>query len=207
MDSRLIRGAIAAVLELEADITVVGETDRWECVQRTAQRCRPDVVVIDADMSGGSALTAVTQLRKHTPACRALLVTAHKSPELLRRAMKVNVSGILLKDSSTDELARGIKAIAAGEQVVDQELVIAVLNAEPNPLTKRETDILQMISTGAEPGEVARRLGLSIGTVRNYLATIVTKLDARNRVDAIRIAEESGWLLPADESEALFDAC
>ncbi|MDH2427314.1 response regulator transcription factor [Sphaerisporangium sp. TRM90804] len=199
MELRMVRGAFAVMLEMDSDLTVVGEADKAQSVLRTAQRCRPDVVVLDADMIDGSAITVAADLHAHMPTCRTLLIAARKSPELLRRAMKANASGLLLKDSPAGELVRGIKAVAAGEQIVDQELAIAALNARPNPLSKREVDILVLVAAGAEPAEIAKKLDLSIGTVRNYLASIVTKLDARNRVDAIRIADEFGWLLPAVE--------
>lgn len=206
MELQMIRDAFSAILEMDSDLTVVGEADRAETVLRTAQRCRPDVVVLDADMTDGSAITVAADLHRHMPACRTLLIAARKSPELLRRAMKASASGLLLKDSPAGDLVNGIKVVASGEQIVDQELAIAALNARPNPLTPREVDVLVLVSAGAEPTEIAKRLDLRVGTVRNYLATIVTKLEARNRVDAIRIADESGWLLPAVDP-VLPDAC
>ncbi|MFI6291668.1 LuxR C-terminal-related transcriptional regulator [Nonomuraea sp. NPDC050790] len=199
VELRMVRGALAIVLDMDPDITVVGEAERADNVLRTARRCRPDVIVLDADMVGGAALTIAADLHAYSPVSRTLLIAARRSPELLRRVMKVNASGLLLKDSPAGELVKGVKAVAAGEQIVDQGLAIAALNAEPNPLSSREADILVLVAAGAEPSEIAKSLDLRIGTVRNYLSTIVTKLDARNRVDAIRIADERGWLLPRIE--------
>lgn len=196
IEMRMVRGAFVIVLDSDPDLTVVGEAGKAETVLRTARRCRPDVVVLDADMTRGSAIIIAADLNAYIPRSRTLMIAARRSPELLRRVMKVNAAGLLLKDSAATELVEGVKAVAAGEQIVDQRLAIAALNAQPNPLSSREVDILVLAAAGAEPVEIAKRLDLRIGTVRNYLSTIVTKLDARNRVDAIRIADESGWLLP-----------
>lgn len=200
IESRMVRSALAVVVDLDPDLNTVGEVDRAETLLKTTRRCRPDVVVLDADMANGSVIAFMADLNAHFPGARTLLITSRRSPELLRRVMMLNAAGLLLKDSSAAELVESVKAVAVGRQIVDQGLAIAALNAQPNPLSGREVDILLLAAAGAEPAEIAKRLSLRIGTVRNYLSTIVTKLDARNRVDAIRIADESGWLLPRVEA-------
>ncbi|MCK1822564.1 response regulator transcription factor [Streptomyces sp. XM83C] len=194
-DMQMVRGALVALLNLETDLEVVAEVERGDEIVSTAQRLRPDVAVIDIDLPGVDGLTAATQLRERLPQCRSLILTSLGRPGTLRRALSAQVSGYLLKDAPPKELAVAIRRVAAGHRAIDPQLALAAWGGAESPLTERETEVLRMAAEGAEAPEIAGQLHLSTGTVRNYLTTVVTKLNARNRVDAIRIARESGWLL------------
>ncbi|KUJ69171.1 two-component system response regulator [Streptomyces albus subsp. albus] len=193
-DMRMLRQALVALLELEPDIEIVAElSDGSEIVPR-ALEVRPDVAVLDIDLPGMDGLTAAAALYTAVPACRTMMLTSLGRPGNLRRALAAHVSGFLVKDSSPETLSHAIRAVARGERVMDPQLVLAALDEEPQPLTPREREVLRLASEGAGAQQIATRLFLSAGTVRNYLTSVVTKLNARNRVDAIRIAREAGWL-------------
>ncbi|EME97422.1 response regulator transcription factor [Streptomyces mobaraensis NBRC 13819 = DSM 40847] len=193
-DMHMVRGALVALLDLEPDIEVVCQLERGDEIVEAALRHRPDVAVIDIDLPGTDGLTAAAELRERLPECRTLILTNLGRPGTLRRALAAHVSGYLLKDAPPDELAAAIRRVAAGQRAIDPELALAAWGGAESPLTARETEVLRLAAEGAEAGEIAARLHLSAGTVRNYLTTVVTKLNARNRVDAIRIARDSGWL-------------
>ncbi|MER5781791.1 response regulator transcription factor [Streptomyces mobaraensis] len=193
-DMHMVRGALVALLDLEPDIDVVCQLERGDEIVEAALRHRPDVAVIDIDLPGTDGLTAAAELRERLPECRTLILTNLGRPGTLRRALAAHVSGYLLKDAPPDELATAIRRVAAGQRAIDPELALAAWGGAESPLTARETEVLRLAAEGAEAGEIAARLHLSAGTVRNYLTTVVTKLNARNRVDAIRIARDSGWL-------------
>ncbi|MFH8937673.1 DNA-binding response regulator [Streptomyces griseosporeus] len=194
-DMQMVRGALVALLNLETDLEVVAEVERGDEIVATALKLRPDVAVIDIDLPGVDGLTAATQLREELPQCRSLILTSLGRPGTLRRALSAQVCGYLLKDAPPKELAVAIRRVAAGHRAIDPQLALAAWGGAESPLTDRETEVLRMAAEGAEAPEIAGLLHLSTGTVRNYLTTVVTKLNARNRVDAIRIARESGWLL------------
>ncbi|MBB4893115.1 two-component system response regulator DesR [Streptomyces olivoverticillatus] len=194
-DMNMVRGALVALLNLEQDIEVVCELERGDEIVDAALSHRPDVAIIDIDLPGLDGLSAAAELRDRMPECRTLMLTNLGRPGTLRRALAANVSGYLLKDAPPDELATAIRRVAAGQRSIDPKLALAAWGGTESPLTTRETEVLRLAAEGAEATEIASRLHLSAGTVRNYLTTIVTKLSARNRVDAIRIARESGWLL------------
>ncbi|MBC2879435.1 MULTISPECIES: response regulator transcription factor [Streptomyces] len=193
-DMHMVRGALVALLDLEPDIEVVCQLERGDEIVEAALRHRPDVAVIDIDLPGTDGLTAAAELRERLPECRTLILTNLGRPGTLRRALAAHVSGYLLKDAPPDELATAIRRVAEGRRSIDPELALAAWGGAESPLTARETEVLRLAAEGAEAGEIASRLHLSAGTVRNYLTTVVTKLNARNRVDAIRIARDSGWL-------------
>jgi two-component system, NarL family, response regulator DesR len=193
-DMHLIRGALVALLDLEPDIEVVAEVDNGDEILPAALRHRPDVAVIDIDLPGIDGLTAAEQLHGELPHCRTLILTSLGRPGTLRRALAAHVSGFILKDAPPDRLAEAVRGVAAGRRVIDSQLAVATWDSRENPLSRREIEVLRMAAKGADPGEIAARLYLSLGTVRNYLTTIVMKLGARNRVDAIRIAQEAGWI-------------
>lgn len=194
-DMHMVRGALVALLGMEQDLEVVAEVDNGSAVLPAACKSEPDVAVLDIDLPGLDGLSAAAELRQELPECRILILTSLGKPGMLRRALKAKVSGFILKDAPPAQLAHAIRKVAAGERVVDPELALAAWEEAESPLTNRELDVLRMAAKGAEAPEIARDLFLSVGTVRNYLTTIVTKLNARNRVDAIRIAEDRGWLL------------
>ncbi len=193
-DHHVVRGALAALLSLEPDLTVVAEVDRGDEVLPAARAARPDVAVLDVDMPGADGLTAASALHEALPGIATLILTGHGKPGHLRRALTAHVRGFLLKTVPPDELAAGIRRVAAGERVLDPQLALTAWDLADNPLTPRETDVLRLAAEGAEAQEIAARLHLSAGTVRNYLTAVVTKLHARNRTDAARIAEKAGWL-------------
>ncbi|MEU9860159.1 response regulator transcription factor [Streptomyces sp. NPDC047971] len=193
-DMHLIRGALVALLGLEDDMEVVAEVARGDAVVPAALAHRPTVAVLDLEMPGADGLSAARALTTALPECRIMILTALGRPEALRSALAARVGGFMLKDAPPDQLAAAIRRVAAGEHVIDPKLAAAALTAKESPLTPRETDVLRLASTGAELGDIARELHLSQGTVRNYLGAVVTKLDARNRLDAVRIAREEGWL-------------
>ncbi|MFJ2193512.1 response regulator [Kitasatospora sp. NPDC087861] len=194
-DMHMVRGALVALLNLEDDLEIVGELERGDEILPTARELRPDVAVIDVDLPGMDGLAAAALLRKHVPECRTVILTSLGRPGTLRRALEAQVSGFLLKDARPQELATAIRKVAAGQRAIDSQLALAAWGSAGTPLTERETEVLQLAADGAEPREIANQLNLSLGTVRNYLTTTVTKLNARNRVDAIKLAREAGWLL------------
>lgn len=193
-DQDMVRGALAALLQLEVDIEVVAEVDRGDEVVAAALRCHPDVALLDIEMPGNDGLVATSELVSRLPGCRVLMLTTFGRPGYLRRAMESGASGFMLKDAPAVELAGAIRRTAAGERVVDAELAAVALSEGHNPLSAREADVLRASSDGSSVREVAGRLFLSEGTVRNHISAAIQKLEARNRADAARIAEEKGWL-------------
>lgn len=193
-DMRLLRETLVASLELENDIRVVAALDSGERIVATAISEQADVAIVDIDLPGTDGLTAAADMRERHPGCRVLILTALANPGHLRRAMQIGVSGFVLKDSPRQELLKAVRTVAQGGQVLDSGLAMTTLRTPSSPLTEREVEVLRCYAEGADPKEIATRLHLSYGTVRNYLAAAVTKLQARNRVDAVRLATDSGWL-------------
>jgi two-component system response regulator DesR len=190
----MVRGALVALLEMEHDLIVVADVDRGDLILPAAREHRPDVAVIDIDLPAIDGLTAATMLHDELPSCRTLILTGIGRPGTFRRALAARVSGFIHKDAPPERLAEAIRAVAAGQRIIDPELAMAAWDVGENPLSDRETQVLRLAAKGADAVEIAGSLHLSVGTVRNYLTTVVTKLNARNRVDAIRIAEEAGWI-------------
>jgi two-component system response regulator DesR len=193
-DMHMVRGALVALLNLESDIEVVAEVANGNEILPTARRHLPDVAVIDIDLPGMDGLTAAGEMHRQLPACRTLILTSLGRPGTLRRALSAKVGGFILKDAPSRELADAIRGVAVGRRVIDSQLALAAWDTQDCPLTPREVEVLRLASDGTEVGEIASRLFLTAGTVRNYLTTVATKLNARNRVDAIRIAKDGGWL-------------
>ncbi|GAA4095373.1 response regulator transcription factor [Actinomadura miaoliensis] len=193
-DQHVIRGGLVALLGLEPDLEVVADVGNGSDAVNAALVHRPDVAVLDVDMPGVDGLTAAAELRDRLPACRSLILTGHGRPGQLRRALDSGVAGFLLKTAPPDDLVAAIRKVAAGERVLDPSLAVTAWDLAADPLTPREKDVLRLVAEGAEPAEVAARLHLSAGTVRNHLTAIVAKLNARGRTDAVRVAKESGWI-------------
>jgi two-component system, NarL family, response regulator DesR len=193
-DVRILRSALVSLLELEDDLSVVADVERGDEIVPAALAHRPDVAVIDIDLPGMDGLTAAADLHDRLPECRTLILTSLGRPGTLRRALAAHVSGFILKDVPPAKLAEAVRSVAAGRRVIDPQLALATWDGGENPLSRREIEVLVLAARGADPREIAGRLHLSAGTVRNYLTTVVLKLDARNRVDAIRIAQEAGWI-------------
>jgi two-component system response regulator DesR len=193
-DMRILRDTLVAVLSLESDIEVVAELAAGQAIVPAAVEHRPDVALLDIALPGVDGLTAARQLHERLPGCRVLILTVLGQPGNLRRALDAHVSGFLVKDAPAEELIAAVRQVASGERVFDPKLAVAALEERDNPLSPREAEILRRCAVGAGPAEIAAELHLSYGTVRNYLAAAVTKLGARNRVDAVRIATAAGWL-------------
>jgi two-component system, NarL family, response regulator DesR len=193
-DMHMVRGALVALLDLEPDIEVVAEVESGDQIIPMVRLHRPDVAVIDIDLPVLDGLTAAGTIRSTMPQVRTLMLTSLARPGTLRRALAAGVDGFILKDAPPAKLAAAIRDVAAGRRVVDSQLALAAWDRGESPLTDRELEVLRLAANGTDAPDIARALSLSAGTVRNYLTTIVTKLDARNRVDAIRIASDAGWL-------------
>jgi two-component system response regulator DesR len=193
-DQALVRGALAALLQLEDDLQVVAEVSRGEDIVPAALEHRPDVALLDIEMPGGDGLSAAAALRERLPECRVVIVTTFGRSGYLRRAMESGAVGFLLKDAPAAELARAIRRVIAGERVVDPDLALAALSEGDNPLTPRERDVLSAALDGSSIAAIADRLVLSEGTVRNHLSAAIHKLGAHNRVEAAQLAQAKGWL-------------
>ncbi|GGK46080.1 DNA-binding response regulator [Planomonospora parontospora subsp. parontospora] len=193
-DMHMIRSALVALLRLESDIEVVVEVVRGDEIVPAALRTRPDVAVLDIDLPALDGITAASELRERLPGCRVLILTALGRPGEVRRALAGGIEAFLVKDAPGDRLADAIRRTAQGLRVLDPELVTAAMEYGASPLTAREREVLAEAARGAPAEEIAARLHLSAGTVRNYLTGAVGKTGARNKVDAIRIAQDAGWI-------------
>ena len=193
-DQAMVRGALSALLSLEDDIEIVAEASRGDEVLPAALDTLPDVALLDIEMPGGDGLEAAAVLHERLPSCLVVILTTFGRSGYLRRAMESGAVGFLLKDAPASELAEAIRRAVKGERVVDPALAAAALSEGDNPLTEREREVLAASEGGATIEDIAARLYLSEGTVRNYLSTAIKKLGARNRVEAARLAEKKGWL-------------
>jgi two-component system, NarL family, response regulator DesR len=193
-DMQILRDTLAALLRLEQDMDVVAVVPDGDAIVPAALAQRPDVAVVDIDLPGTDGLTAAAQLHERCPECKVLILTVLGKPGNVRRALAAHVAGFLPKDIPAGELVKAVRKVTAGERVIDPQLALMALEVPDSPLSARETEVLKLFAAGAGPVEIAKTMFLSYGTVRNYLASAVTKLGARNRVDAVRIAAEVGWL-------------
>jgi two-component system response regulator DesR len=193
-DQELIRSALAVMLALEDDFEVVATVGRGDEVVAAARAHRPDIALLDIEMPGIDGLAAAGALAHEVPECRSLILTTFGRPGYLRRAMESGAFGFVVKDAPPEQLAHAIRRVAAGERVVDPALAAATLAGGVSPLTARERDVLVAARPGATVPEIAAKLFLSEGTVRNYLSAAIAKTGARNRAQAVRTADERGWL-------------
>ncbi len=190
----LVRRGLVASLDAEPDLRVVAEVGDAADLVPAALACRADTAVVDLDLPGTGGVPAVARLREHAPGCRALILSAQPNPGQVRRALAAHALGFMSLDIAPEQLAEGLRQVAAGRRAVDSELAVAALQSAANPLTRRELDVLRIAAEGARSTEIADQLFLSVGTVRNHLSRIMCKTGARNRIDAVRIASDSGWL-------------
>lgn len=193
-DMRILREALVALLDEETDLDVVAAVETGDAIVEAARRHRPDVAVLDIELPGQSGIDAARVLHDELPECRTLILTGLGRPGNLRRSVEAHVAGFMVKDAPASQLVDAIRTVAAGGTVIDPKLAYAALEVPDNPLTTREQEVLRLTAAGSTPREVARQLHLAYGTVRNYLASSVMKLGARNRMDAVRIASESDWI-------------
>ncbi len=194
-DQALVRGALASLLDLEPDLEVVAQVGRGDEVVAAARANRAEVALLDVEMPGLDGIAATRALVAQYPGCRALIVTTFGRPGYLRLALEAGAAGFVVKDTPSDALADAVRKVAAGMRVVDPTLAAESLAAGPSPLSRRETDVLLALRDAGTAAEVAARLHLSDGTVRNHLSAAIGKTNARNAGEAVRIAAENGWLL------------
>ncbi|MEV4008685.1 response regulator transcription factor [Actinomadura sp. NPDC049753] len=190
----LLRGGLVALLDRVKDLDVVAAVGAGDQVLRTARRRRPDVALIDVGLPGLDGFTAARALREAVPECRTVLMAGRCRTGDLRRAVAARASGLVLKDTSPGELVDAIRRAAEGARVIDPDMAFTELGSAQSPLTEREIEVLTLASRGASAAQIAEDLVLTIGTVRNHLSRINRKIGAENRVQAIRIAEDAGWL-------------
>jgi two-component system, NarL family, response regulator DesR len=193
-DQAMVRQALVALLGLEPDIEVVAQAATGDEAVAMVRKHRPDVAVLDIEMPGGTGIEVARQLHQDGFAGQVVIVTTFGRPGYLRAAMAAGASGFLLKDSPAAELAAAIRRVAKGERVVDPALAAAALAEGDCPLTSRETDVLAAAAGHDAISEIAAGLHLSPGTVRNHLSAAMHKLGARNRAEAVQIAQRKGWL-------------
>ncbi|MEH7460739.1 response regulator transcription factor [Bacillus thuringiensis] len=192
-DQRMLRGALGALLDLEDDIEVVGQAENGEEALKLIETLQPDISIMDIEMPIQSGLDVAETLRKQQSPCKVMILTTFARPGYFERAMKANVQGYLLKDSPSEDLAAAIRNVMNGKREISPELMFGLWQ-EQNPLTDREKEVLLLAKEGKTTNEIAKTLYLSSGTVRNYISDVLTKLDAKNRIEAIGIAEEKGWI-------------
>ena len=193
-DMRILRDTLVSVLNLEDDIKVVAQVAAGTGIVAAALAERPDLAVLDIDLPGLDGITAAAQLHERMPTCRVVILTVLGRPGQLLAALDAHVARFMVKDTPSDHLIDVLRKVAAGERIIDPELALATLEIRESPLSERETDVLRRFAAGAGLLAIAAELFLSYGTVRNYMASAVTKLGGRNRMDAVRIATDAGWL-------------
>ena len=193
-DQAMVRGALATLLGLEPDMEVVAEVGSGDEVVAAARASKPDVALVDVEMPGLDGIAATAALHEAMPGVRVLIVTTFGRPGFLRRALQAGASGFVVKDTPARQLAEAVRRVAAGLRVVDPALAADSLSGGESPLTARETEVLLAARGGGSVADIARHVSLSEGTVRNHLSSAIGKTMARNRADAVRIADEFGWL-------------
>jgi two-component system response regulator DesR len=193
-DQAMVRGALATLLGLEPDMEVVAEVGSGDEVVAAARASKPDVALVDVEMPGLDGIAATAALHEAMPSVRVLIVTTFGRPGFLRRALQAGASGFVVKDTPARQLAEAVRRVHSGLRVVDPALAADSLAGGESPLTARETEVLIAARAGGSVSDIARDVSLSEGTVRNHLSSAIGKTMARNRADAVRIADEYGWL-------------
>ncbi|MDQ0198325.1 response regulator transcription factor [Neobacillus ginsengisoli] len=189
-DQKMLLGAFGSLLNLEEDMEVVGKAANGEEAVALVKKYRPDVCIMDIEMPGKSGLEAAEELKGL--GCKVIILTTFARSGYFQRALKAGVSGYLLKDSPSEELAGSIRSVMAGRRIYAPELMDDVYGEE-NPLTDREKEVLGLVADGKNTQEIAEQLSIKTGTVRNYISTILDKLDVKNRIEAITQSKEKGW--------------
>ncbi len=193
-DQALVRGALASLLDLEPDLSVVAEVGRGDEVVAAATKYVPDVAMLDVEMPGLDGIEATRELHQALPAVKVLIVTTFGRPGYLRRALRAGAGGFVVKDTPARQLADAVRRVHAGLRVIDPDLAAESMVRGESPMTDRESEVLRAARAGGSVAEIAASVLLSEGTVRNHLSSAIGKTQARNRADAVRIADENGWL-------------
>ena len=192
-DQAMVRGALAALLRLESDLAVVAEAGDGEAAWKAVRDQQPDLLVTDIEMPGLTGLDLALKVQESGLATRVVILTTFARAGYLRRALDAGVRGYLLKDAPSAQLAQALRQVQAGGRAIDPQLAVAAWG-EDDPLTERERQVLRLAGEGVKSAEIAERLHLSQGTVRNYLSEAIGKLGAANRIEAYRTARAKGWL-------------
>jgi len=192
-DQSMVLGALAALLALESDLEVIGKAGDGETAWRELQRLKPDVLVTDIEMPGPSGLELAQRVQRYALPVKVVIVTTFARSGFLRRALDAGVAGYLLKDAPAEKLAEALRTVTRGGRAIDPQLALEAWS-ESDPLSERERQVLRLAGEGVGAGDIAQRLGLSHGTVRNYLSEIIGKLGVANRIEAYRLARQKGWL-------------
>jgi two-component system, NarL family, response regulator DesR len=190
-DQKMLLGALAALLDLEEDMAVVGRADNGEDAVRLVREMKPDICIMDIEMPGLTGLEAAEELK--SSGCKVIILTTFARPGYFQRAVKAGVNGYMLKDSPSEELAASIRNVMAGRKVYAPELMDEVYSSRENPLTEQENKVLLLMADGKNTKEIASHLYITTGTVRNYISVILDKLDVSNRIEAIKRFREKGW--------------
>jgi two-component system response regulator DesR len=190
-DQRMLLGALGSLLDLEDDMEVVGKASDGQKAIELVCLLKPDICIMDIEMPVKSGLEAAEELKEHS--CKVIILTTFARTGYFERAIKAGVSGYLLKDSPSDELANTIRSVLAGKRIYASELVDEAYSSNDNPLTEREKEVLELIADGKNTKEIATELYLSTGTIRNYISIILDKLNVSNRIEAIKRFNEKGW--------------
>lgn len=193
-DQEMVLGAFASLLDIQPDVRVLGTVRTGDEALATVRHHQPDVLLADIEMPQRGGLDVADELAAEGSATKVLIVTTFARSGYLQRAMRAGVAGYVLKDAPIADLVDALRRVHQGERVVDPELALSAWDGQDNPLTDREREILHEVERGASNADVSERLHLAEGTVRNYLSTVLTKTDTRNRTEAARLARERGWL-------------
>jgi two-component system response regulator DesR len=189
-DQQMLLGALGSLLNLEDDMEVVGKASNGEEALTLVKQHQPNICIMDIEMPGMTGLEAAEKLKGE--GCKVIILTTFSRSGYFQRALKAGVSGYLLKDSPSEELASSIRSIMSGRRIYAPELMDDVYSEE-NPLTEREREVLELVADGMNTKEIADQLSIKTGTVRNYISTILEKLDVKNRIEAITQSKEKGW--------------
>lgn len=193
-DQAMVLGALAALLEMEDDIEVVGRARSGDEALKLIQQHRPEVFITDIEMPGMTGLEVAAELKRRSLPVRVIILTTFARAGYLRRALDAGASGYLLKDMPAEQLAEAVRRVRKGLRVIDPQLAAEAWTDEPDPLTERERQVLRLAGEGKASSDIATELNLSEGTVRNYLSEAISKMGAANRVEAARLARTKGWL-------------
>lgn len=192
-DQEMLNSALTAILNLETDLKVIGSYESGDVAWQRINQWQPDIALLDIEMPGQSGLQIAQKITNQHLLTKSIILTTFAKKSYFEQAVAAQVSGYLLKDSSSDDLVTAIHQIVAGKTIYDPQLVRSILKGVANPLTKQEQKVLKNIAAGLTTADIGKKLFLSNGTVRNYISAILSKLAAKNRIEAVRVAQKQGW--------------